>query len=124
MATDTPSGCFGIGGAPGESVYIKAGVSEVEPLPILEDSYLRMNIDIGNQSNGGEQAAVLGNIANSRPSEQSRQWERKSFPAQPVPAPVTASPNGRVWLLFGADSGFEGRTQIYFTRVSVTFAPV
>ena len=124
IATDTPSGCFGIGGAPGESVYIKAGVSEVEPLPVLEGSYLRMNIDIGNQSNGGEQAAVLGDVANSRPCEQSPQWELKSFPAQSVPAPVTASPDGRVWLLFGTDSGFEGRTQIYFTRVSVTFTPV
>ena len=85
------------------------GASEVEPLPVLEGSYLRMNIDIGNQSNGGEQAAVLGNIANSRPCEQSPRWELKSFPAQSVPAPVTASPDGRVWLLFGADSSESGR---------------
>ena len=124
IATDTPSGCFGIGGAPGESVYIKAGVSDVEPLPVLEGSYLRMNIDIGNQSTGGEQAVVLGNVANSRPCEQSPQWELKSFPAQSVPAPVTASPDGRVWLLFGTDSGFEGRTQVYFRQVTVTFTPV
>ena len=109
---------------PGESVYIKAGASEVEPLPVLEGTYLRMNIDIGNQSRGGEQAAVLGNVANSRPCEQAPEWERKSFPAQSVPAPVTASSDGRVWILFGSDSGFEGRTQIYYTRVSVTLTPV
>ena len=29
-----------------------------------------------------------------------------------------------VWLLIGADSGFEARTEIYFTRVSVSFAPI
>ncbi|MDE0126705.1 MAG: hypothetical protein OXN97_19240, partial [Bryobacterales bacterium] len=33
IATDTPAGCFGVGGAPGESVWIKAGVTAVEPLP-------------------------------------------------------------------------------------------
>ena len=124
IATDTPSGCFGIGGAPGESVFVKAGASDVEPLPVLEGDYLRLNIDTGNQSQGGEQAVVLGNVANSRPCEQSPQWELKSFPAQSVPAPVTASGDGHVWLLFGTDSGFEGKTEIYYTRISVTFTPV
>ena len=53
IATDTPAGCIGVGGAPGESVWIKAGASEVEPLPVLEGSYLRMNIDVGNQTGIG-----------------------------------------------------------------------
>ena len=124
IATDTPAGCFGIGGAPGESVWIKAGVTATEPLPVLEGSYLRMNVDIGNQSNGGEQAVVLGDITNSRDCEQPRQWERKSFPVTRVQAPVTASPAGRAWLLFGVDSGFEGRTDIYFTRAAVDLQPM
>ena len=50
IATDTPAGCFGVGGAPGESVWIKAGATAIEPLAIRDGSYLRMNIDIGNQS--------------------------------------------------------------------------
>ncbi len=33
-------------------------------------------------------------------------------------------PNGQAWLLFGADSGFEARTEIYFTRAAVTFTPM
>ena len=49
IATDTPAGCFGVGGAPGESVWIKAGATAIEPLAIRDGSYLRMNIDIGNQ---------------------------------------------------------------------------
>ena len=124
IATDTPAGCIGIGGAPGESVWIKAGASEVEPLPVLEGTWLRMNIDIGSQSNGGEDAVVLGNIANSRSCEQPRQWERKVFPSQPIPASVSASENGQAWLLFGVDSGFEGRSDVYFTRTTVTFRPM
>ena len=124
IATDTPAGCVGVGGAPGESVWIKAGASEVEPLPVLRGSYLRMNIDIGNQSNGGGNAVVLGDMANSRSCEQPRQWERKSFQALSVPETVSASVDGRAWLFFGTDSGFESRTEVYFTRATATFTPM
>ena len=109
---------------PGESVWIKAGATVVEPLPVSDGSYLRMNIDIGSQSAAGGQAVVLGNIANSRNCEQSRQWERKSFQGRPTPVPISIPSNGQAWLLFGADSGFEARTEIYFTRAAVTFTPM
>ena len=124
IATDTPSGCVGVGGAPGESVWIKAGVTAVEPLAVPDGSYLRMNVDVGNQSRGGAQAVVLGDIANSRSCEQSRRWERKSYQGQTTPTPISVAPDGRAWLLFSADSGFESRTSIYFTRASVTLTPI
>ena len=82
-----------------------------------------MNIDIGNQSNGGTQAVVLGNVANTRRCEQPRQWELKSFPARSMPEPISIAADGRAWLLFGADSGFEARTEVYFTQAAVTFTP-
>ena len=121
IATDVPAGCFGIGGAPGESVYVKAGASDQRPVPVLQGTHLRTNIDVGNQSQGGANGVVLGNLANSRTCEQPTRWERKSFRALPVPAPVTAAANGRIWLLYGVDSGFEGRTGIYFTRAWASF---
>ena len=124
IATDTPAGCVGVGGAPGESVWIKAGATAVEPLPVRDGAYLRMNVDVGNQSVGGEQAVVLGNVANGRSCEQPRQWERKSFHDRPAPMPISIPSDGRAWLLFGADSGFEARTAIYFTRAAVTFTPL
>ena len=124
IATDTPAGCFGVGGAPGESVWIKAGVTAVEPLAVPDGSYLRMNIDVGNQSRGGSQAVVLGDIANSRSCEQASRWELKSFQGRTTPTPISVTPDGRAWLLFGADSGFESRTSIYFTRASVTLTPI
>ena len=124
IATNTPAGCVGVGGAPGESVWIKAGATAVEPLAVREGAYLRMNVDVGNQSRGGAHAVVLGNVANSRSCEEPRQWERKSFQSRTTPEPVSVSPDGRAWLLFGADSGFESRTEIYFTRASVTFTPL
>ena len=122
VATSVPAGCFGVGGAPGESVWIKAGVTAVEPLPVRDDDYLRMNVDIGNQSNGGTQAVVLGNVANSRSCEQPRRWELKSFRARSMPEPISAE-DGRAWLLLGADSGFEALTEVYFTKAAITFTP-
>ena len=77
IATDVPAGCVGVGGAPGESVWVKVGATAVEPVPVRHGTYLRMNIDVGNQSAGGSEGVVLGNVANSRRCEQSRQWERK-----------------------------------------------
>jgi hypothetical protein len=124
IATDTPAGCVGVGGAPGESVWIKAGATAVEPLPVRDGSHLRMNIDIGRQSNSGAQAVVLGDIANSRSCEQPRRWEHKSFADRPTPMAISVPADGRAWLLFGADSGFESRTTIYFTRAAVTFTPM
>ena len=124
IATEVPSGCVGIGGAPGESVVVKGGAAEVEPMPVLDVPMLRMNIDVGVQSNSGTRAVVLGDIANSRTCEEPSRWELKPLGSQVVPEPVTASPDGRVWILFGTDSGFEGRTRIYFTGATVRLTPI
>ena len=123
IATSTPAGCFGVGGAPGESVWIKAGVTTEEPVAVLDDSYLRMNIDIGNQSNSGTQAVVLGNVANSRQCEQSREWELKGLESESTLAGISVPADGRVWLLIGVDSGFESLTEVYFTQAVVTLTP-
>ena len=56
--------------------------------------------------------------------EQPRSWERKSFEGRPTPTPISIPPSVPFWLLFGADSGFESQTAIYFTQASVTFTPI
>ena len=123
IATSVPAGCVGVGGAPGESVWIKAGATAAEPLPVMEGDYLRMNVDVGRQANGGGEAAVLGNVANSRNCEEPPAWELKSFPSASVPAVVSVPGDGRIWLLLGFDSGFEAETEVYFTRASLTLTP-
>jgi hypothetical protein len=43
LASNAPTGCAGIGGAPGEGVVLKAGATSVEPLSVLQpNGYLRM----------------------------------------------------------------------------------
>jgi hypothetical protein len=37
---------------------------------------------------------------------------------------VTSSDQGELWLLVGTDSGFEGRTTLYYQSVSAMLVPV
>lgn len=126
IATNVPQNCMGAGGAPGESVFLKAGTSVTEPRPVIEEDgnqeILRLNVDKGNQSQGGRNAVVLGNIANSRDcsDENAEEWEFKELQmAEEESIEITADENGRVWFFFGTDSGFEGRTSIYYSLVNV-----
>ncbi|MEY2545301.1 MAG: hypothetical protein QOG48_418 [Verrucomicrobiota bacterium] len=67
LASQYAHGLGGIGGSPGDSVFLKAGASRIEPAPIVDQSnYFRMNIDKGNQAQGGRSAFVLGTIAKPR----------------------------------------------------------
>lgn len=119
VATNVPAGMGGIGGSPGQSVFVKAGVVNVEPKPEVKDKDYRMNIDKGNQSTGGKDMVVLGNIEKVDSSDESYQLKtfEKSFE-------VKTSPNGEVWVVIGTDSGFEGLTEIYITNVKVEFEEV
>ncbi len=126
LATNAPRGCTGVGGAPGESVYLKAGVSAVEPVGILAgDGHLRMNIDKGNQSNGGADAVTLGDVANTQPcGEGLPRYELKTVSSGGQEVVAQSDAQGRLWLLFGTDSGFESLTALWYTQVSVNLTPV
>jgi hypothetical protein len=125
LASNAPSGCIGAGGAPGESVYLKAGASPFEPLAIEKEEMIRMNVDIGNQATGGNDATVAGNIANGIKCEDAGENPRFVTITRSLvhTKPVKSSSDGSLWLLIGTDSGFEGTTQIFFQRVDVTLTP-
>jgi len=124
IATAVPSGCVGVGGAPGESVWVKAGVTTVEPLPFIDGSgYFRMNVDKGAQASGGENAVVLGDIANSQSCREEARWELKTL-SSPESITVTTDGDGDVWVFVGTDSGFESLSALYYTRVAVDFEPI
>ena len=126
LATNAPTGCVGVGGAPGESVYVKAGVTRDEPVGVLAgDGHLRMNIDKGNQANGGADAVVLGNVANTQPcGEALPRYELKTVSSGGQEVVAQADGHGRLWLLFGTDSGFESLTALWYTQVTVNLTPI
>ena len=120
LATNVPGGLIGIGGSPGESVYVKAGASAIEPSQEEDSSgWLRSNIDKGNQANGGTEMVVIGNV--SHPDVVGDEYKIKTLTNEGSPLSVTTDANGGVWLIVGTDSGFEGLTRLYYSRISYTF---
>jgi len=113
-----PTGCAGIGGDPGGSVYVKFGASPEEPSTVLEDGMARMNVDIGNQVNGGANAMVIGNIATSSTNCHNAEYEAKKL-TTPAPLLVESDTTGTLWIFVGTDSAFEGVTSLIYTEVCV-----
>lgn len=122
FATEAPSGCVGVGGAPGESVHLKAGATPVRPQPVEENGYLQMNIDKGNQFQSGEDAIRIGDVANTNEDCLDWVWEMKTVESVD-PFEARADEEGALWLLVGTDSGFEARTELYYTRFRAEFSP-
>jgi hypothetical protein len=126
FASNAQSGCIGVGGAPGESVLMKAGASPAEPqvitAPVSDprvSPWARLNVD-----KSGLAASVSSNIANGLPCNPfsspyvsiQRQHQHTSL--------VNASSQGELWLLVGTDSGFESTTSLYYQRIDVNLVPV
>lgn len=118
--TNSSAECFGVGGSPGGSVYLKAGASTVEPRVYLDtaDNHFRVTLDKGNQSGGGTEATVLGNIDNGLPCD-SGNWVKVTRSSSTT-LTVQADANGYLWLNTGTDSGYEGLTQLYYSSISAT----
>lgn len=124
LATNAPKNCVGIGGAPGESVVLKVGATTTEPTRFVDGAqYYRATFDHGAQLNGGRDAAPVGNIANSNTNCGAPRYELKEFDSGTTPLTVTTSATGRLWLVVGLDSGFEGTTAVYITAVRVAIDP-
>lgn len=127
LASNVPGGLVGIGGAPGEAVYVKVGAATEEPVAILdEDGWLRVSADIGNQSDGGDDAVVIGNVAN--PELDPETADGSTFALMElsgigIGSAGTTDEDGSMWLLTGTDSGFEGTTTLYFDAIEVTLTP-
>lgn len=110
----------------GPSVWLKVAFSTVEPTRVLDqDNWYRLNIDKGQQSQGSAAAVVLGDIRNNRAGCDSNApytlWARQSVPEALT---VRATPEGRVWIVVGTESGFEAPHDIYFSRLRLRWRPV
>lgn len=120
MGTSYPANSLGTGGSPGSSVYLKAGASSKEPRKVLENNFYKLNLDKGQQSEGGKELVVLGNVANGLDSAAYKLVKRDNL-KNPVEA--TTDANGVLWLVVGTDSGFEGLTVLYYDKMSISLVP-
>lgn len=122
FATSVPSGCFGIGGAPGEAVRVIADATSTKPEAVVEDGFYRLNIQQMNDFREWYQNAIMGDIANSRECEEGYGYEIKELTSDPSHATVTTDEDGNAWLMFGTRSGFEGQTDLYYTFFRAEFS--
>ncbi|MCC8438551.1 protease inhibitor I9 family protein [Brevibacillus sp. M2.1A] len=123
IATNAGKNGMGVGGAAGESVFVKIGATKNEPIPVKEKlGFLRMNIDKGNQSEEGKDAFMIGNL--SKTTTDNDKYELKPFNTEQRPFIVKTDKNAELWLLIGTDSAFEATTSIYIPRIKVTLKEV
>ena len=129
FASDAPAGAVGIGGAPGEAVWVKVGAAPFEPVPVEEDGadmgipYILPNVDKGRQNDDGEHALRVGDAAKVD-CEEFELYELKALDNNENPLTITSDGEGNLWLFVGTDSGFEGRTTLYYTSIKVNLVPV
>ena len=118
--------CGGIGGAPGFSVYLKAGGSPVEPLSVLDssDNHYRMNIDVGIQSQSGANASVMSTIENGSDDCRDEAPFLSLLRMHTHTVPVSSNEAGEIWLIVGTDSAFEGLTRLYYQSITTRLVPV
>jgi len=119
VASNAPTGAVGVGGAPGESVYLKAGATLVEPVKELQTGMYRMNIDKGNQAEEGEDMINIGHVGVSATTTQFSVITRNNSSSNSFE--ITTDAAGEIWIIVGTDSGFEGTTTLYYTQIDVLF---
>lgn len=126
IASNVPPGCFGVGGSPGESVYIKAGAAPRQPA-VAKDAQgdFKVNVDQGQQAQGGSEAVVIGDFAAPGAGAcDNGTYTLKTLPVPAAPPQVRPDAQGRLWLYLSTDSAFEARTEAYFVTARFRLVPL
>ncbi len=122
FASSAPSGALGAGGPPGEGVWLKAGGGDQEPRTFIDDAgMIQINVTHGLALDS--YTSTVSNVANGlafQPELPFRSLERVHVHR----GIVTTDAQGRLWLLIGTDSGFEGTTTLYYQEVTVRLIQV
>jgi hypothetical protein len=105
----------------GKNVFLKAGATATEPKPLVESGNYVMNIDKGNQSTDGQDMTSLGEISIPQTSTGYAVITRNNTMANSRYVAKTNS-DGELWLIIGTDSGLEGTTTLYYTKIKVVFS--
>ncbi|MDF3037219.1 MAG: hypothetical protein K0S28_2493 [Paucimonas sp.] len=122
IGSNVPDDCVGVGGSPGNSVWIYAAASPTEPKTVIgSDGYYGMSINKGNQATAGTEAQNLGDISTTAQDCGDYTYQTKILKsATPLTAKSDAA--GRIWLLVGMDSGFEAFSKVYVMNFNATLA--
>ncbi|PHV08491.1 hypothetical protein CSQ96_02740 [Janthinobacterium sp. BJB412] len=124
FASDIASGCYGVGGSPGDAVHMLAVASPIEPLTELQGAEdYRLNIERGNQAANGQFGRVLGTLGNGTTDCHARTYVSKAVKSAEA-MEVQSDAEGKLWVLFGMDSGFEASGHAILQSAGVTATPL
>lgn len=128
FASNAGSNCLSVIGAPGESVFLKAGAAPWMPLAVVKDGTYRLNVDKGEVNLSGKHASLVGNIANGLRCKDFASPNQVPYVsltrAHRHPVPIRANNKGELWLLVGTDSAHESVTALYYQQIDVELTPV
>lgn len=117
LGTNVPGEMMGIGGSPGSSVYVKAGIVSSEPSTIVRNDYYRFDdIDKANQSQSGKDLKVVTDMIKGS-NDSSESYEYKKVMQYFI---ATTNSNGEAYITIGTDSGFEGITEVYYDNIKLS----
>jgi|LGOV01.1.fsa_nt_gb hypothetical protein len=118
IGTNVSGGMMGIGGSPGSSVYVKAGILSSAPISELnEQNYYELtNLDKANQSQSGTDLKVVSNMKKVS-GDYSEAFEYKTVVNHFI---ATTNELGEAFILVGTDSGFEGLTTVYYDNIKLS----
>lgn len=125
FATNIPTGLAGVGGAPGESVFVKLGLTNVKPAVLKKEQfgglYASLNIDTGIQATSGKDLKLVGHVGDARVKPESPRFVDKTVTMRPFVFKAT----GKVaHVTFATDSGFEGSSTVFVRGLKVKLEPV
>ncbi|KFE68113.1 hypothetical protein [Hyalangium minutum] len=124
LVSNGPTGCVGVGGSPGESVFVKAGAAPVQPDRVLDSrGHYALNVDKGNQASEGANAVMVGDIANGSTDCTNPPYRPITRDNRSRPLRVTSDAQGTLWLFVGTDSGYESTTSLYYDTIRVVLEP-
>jgi hypothetical protein len=130
FASNAPKDSTGVGGSPGDSVYVKIGAVNKEPQRFIDtDNSYKIALDKGNQAQDGKDMVLIGTVG---VDTQDTIYRLKTLPYLPTAEmqeklaqySVTTDNQGQAWVVFGTDSGFEATSTLFYTNLSVTFKEV
>jgi hypothetical protein len=129
IASNEGTGCFGSGGSPGASIFIKGDVVNREPIAkkigtrtsFAYNTLVPTLVNKGNQADPG-QSIPFGNLENSLECG-STVYETIDRTGALTGRKVKSTADGSLWLYLGTDSGYEGKTTYYVQSIEVTLTP-
>lgn len=126
LASSIPAAWGGQPDSPAQAFVKLGGVDHPVETVVDDDGWLRLNALKGQGPEGGQDAIVLGNVANPNLGEEYA--DAQTFALMEMDTLVrslvaSSDAEGSMWLFMGTDSIYPGFTVLYYDQLDLTLAP-